>query len=162
MPTLSDGRVVVRALEPRDLPGIEAGIRDSAVLRWIGPQPSSAEEVVARDAERWAHGEPTFAVCRADGSFAGKIWLGFRDADRSTAYVGYWLLAEARGHGFATAAVRLITAWAFRDLGIGRVRLTTAPDNLASQRVAERNGFRRVAAPDGGDLVYELEPSSRA
>ena len=41
----------------------------------------------------------------------------------------------------ATHAVRLIARWAFDDLGIARVALTCAPDNDASQRVAERCGF---------------------
>ena len=37
----------------------------------------------------------------------------------------------------------LLARWAFDDLGIARVALTCAPDNSASQRVAERCGFSR-------------------
>jgi RimJ/RimL family protein N-acetyltransferase len=39
--------------------------------------------------------------------------------------------------------VRLVTGWAFATLGLARLQLTCAPDNLASQRVAERCGFTR-------------------
>jgi RimJ/RimL family protein N-acetyltransferase len=39
--------------------------------------------------------------------------------------------------------VRLVSRWAFRDLGLQRLQLTTDPDNAASQRVAERAGFTR-------------------
>ena len=63
--------------------------------------------------------------------------------DPGLAEVGYWLRREARGHGAATTAVRLVAGWAFGELGIGRLNLQTAPENLASQRVAERAGFTR-------------------
>jgi RimJ/RimL family protein N-acetyltransferase len=55
--------------------------------------------------------------------------------------VGYWLRPEARGRGAATIAVRLVARWAFATLGIQRLSLTTAPENVPSRRVAERAGF---------------------
>jgi RimJ/RimL family protein N-acetyltransferase len=39
--------------------------------------------------------------------------------------------------------VRLVAGRAFGELGIGRLNRQTAPENLASQRVAERAGFTR-------------------
>jgi RimJ/RimL family protein N-acetyltransferase len=59
------------------------------------------------------------------------------------AAVGCWLAPHARGRGIATRAVRLLARWAFDDLGIARLQITCGPDNLASQRVAERAGFTR-------------------
>ena len=50
---------------------------------------------------------------------------------------------SARGRGLATAALRLVSRWALRDLGVARVQLTTHLDNAASQRAAERAGFQR-------------------
>jgi RimJ/RimL family protein N-acetyltransferase len=52
-----------------------------------------------------------------------------------------------------------------RELRITNLRLTTAPDNERSQRVAERSGFRRVSsaadesldAPDSRQVVYALD-----
>jgi ribosomal-protein-alanine N-acetyltransferase len=48
----------------------------------------------------------------------------------------------ARGRGIATRALRLVTDWAFSSLGVTRIELTTDPENVPSQRVAERVGFR--------------------
>lgn len=159
-PVLTDGRVVLRVAEDRDRRAIEAGVRDPDVIRWIGPQPARAEEVLERDRERWANGEPTFVICEPDGSCVGKVWIGFREGDTSIGYVGYWLLPAARGRGLATSAVRLVSAWARDDLGIANLRITTAPDNPRSHRVAERSGFgRSSASPD--EVVYELERSAR-
>jgi len=36
-----------------------------------------------------------------------------------------------------------VARWAFGELGIERLNLETTPDNLPSQRVAERAGFTR-------------------
>lgn len=160
LPDLSDGRVVLRAAEARDVLAIDAGIRDPDVIRWIGSQPSSAEEVLSRDRERWRHGEPALVICEPDGSCVGKVWVGFRGGDRSTGYVGYWLLPAGRGRGLAASAVRLISSWARRELGVANLRITTEPGNAASQRVAERSGFRRISAsPD--EVVFALERPSR-
>jgi RimJ/RimL family protein N-acetyltransferase len=58
--------------------------------------------------------------------------------------VGYWLAPEARGRGVMTEALRAVVSWAREEHGIRRLVLTTHPDNVASQRVAERAGFVRV------------------
>ena len=55
--------------------------------------------------------------------------------------MGYWLLPEGRGRGYATRSVRLLSEWALSSLGIARLQLWTEPDNVASQRVAERSGY---------------------
>jgi RimJ/RimL family protein N-acetyltransferase len=65
------------------------------------------------------------------------------DAGQARAAVGYWLAPHARGRGIATRAVRLLARWALDDLGLARLQITCGPDNLASQRVAERAGFTR-------------------
>jgi RimJ/RimL family protein N-acetyltransferase len=170
LPALSDGRVLLRAVEPRDLPAIDAGIHDPDVIRWIGPPEGSAEDVLVQNEERWAHGSPTLSICELDGTCVGKIWMGVPETDTSTGFVGYWLLPVGRGRGLATSAVRLLSTWAQRDLGITNVRLTTAQDNERSQRVAERSGFRLLSSAagellDGSDsrqVVYALDgpPSS--
>jgi RimJ/RimL family protein N-acetyltransferase len=164
LPTLSDGRVLLRALEPRDLAAIDAGMHDLDVVRWIGPPEGSAQDVLVQNEERWAQGWPTLSICELDGTCVGKVWMSIREGDRSIGFVGYWLLPVARGRGFATTAVRLLSNWAVRELGFTKVRLTAAPDNERSQRIAERSGFRRVMPRDGeavdgvhgDDFVYEL------
>ena len=57
--------------------------------------------------------------------------------------LGYWVASAYNGRGFATAAVRDIMAVAFRELGLHRIEAGTLLQNVASQRVLERNGFAR-------------------
>ena len=168
LPELSDGRVLLRAVGVRDLPALEAGIRDPDVIRWIGPQQPSAQEALKQD-EAWLEkGSPTLAITEPDGTFVGKVWLTIPETDRSTGFVGYWLLPVARGRGLATSAVRLISTWAVRELGIRNLRISAAPDNERSHRVAERSGFRRLdpraeASPHlhaDRDVVFALDTTS--
>ncbi len=51
----------------------------------------------------------------------------------------------ARGQGHATRALGRISALGFETLGLERIELLAATGNPASQRVAERGGFRREA-----------------
>lgn len=167
LPELSDGRVLLRAAELRDVPAIEAGIHDPDVIRWIGPPEGSAQDVLVQSEERWARGSPTLSICELDGTCVGKVWLHVPETDRSTGFVGYWLLPVGRGRGLATSAVRLLSAWAIRELGVSNLRLVTAPDNVRSHRVAERSGFSRITpangespeASDEPDVVYVLDGS---
>lgn len=62
------------------------------------------------------------------------------------AEVSYWFAPEGRGRGAATTAVRLVAMWAFEAWArLERIELQTLPENAASQRVAERAGFKREA-----------------
>jgi len=166
-PPLTDGRVVLRVSESRDLPAIEAGIHDPDVIRWIGPTQGSATDVIAMNRERWASGSPTLSICERDSTCIGLVWINVPEADQATGWVGYWLLPRARGRGLATRAVRLVSSWALREMGVTNLRLTTEPENGRSRRVAERSGFLHTgmlhhqATIDGrliDQVVYELVP----
>ena len=72
------------------------------------------------------------------------------ELDREPGYgeIGYWVVAEARGRGIATRAVRLLADWAREELGLTQIDVLPHKDNAPSRRVAEKAGFR-----DTGELV---------
>jgi RimJ/RimL family protein N-acetyltransferase len=55
---------------------------------------------------------------------------------------GYWLRADATGHGYATEATAALTELAFTQLGARRVVVCHDPENAASEGVPRRLGFR--------------------
>ena len=57
------------------------------------------------------------------------------------AEIGYGILEEYRGQGYATEAVGAAVGWALKQPGVKRVEAETEPDNRASQRVLEKCGF---------------------
>ena len=61
----------------------------------------------------------------------------------SIGHFGYWVAGEARGRGVATEALRALCRWAVETLDVKRLELMTDPENIASQRVAEKAGFQR-------------------
>jgi ribosomal-protein-alanine N-acetyltransferase len=85
-----------------------------------------------------------FAILDA-GELAGTISLSnvvydaFRSAD-----LGYWVDARRHGRGLATRAVAAIVEHAFGALGLHRVQAGTLVDNVASQRVLEKNRFELI------------------
>ena len=84
-----------------------------------------------------------FAVADLDSdTFRGEVLLHTFEWQHARAAVGIWIRPEARRRGLGTCAVRQICAYAFADLGMARLEMTTFPDNEATIRTAERVGFR--------------------
>ncbi len=68
------------------------------------------------------------------------------------AEVGYGLVAEAQGYGFATEALQCLLAHT-DALGV-RVRASVAPENRASLRVLAKSGFTELrGGNEDGELV---------
>jgi RimJ/RimL family protein N-acetyltransferase len=141
-PPLTDGVVTLRPPNEGDLPAIEQRITDPEVVRWVGPVEHSAREFLELNRSRWSEGTgATFSICDPKDECGGHVWVELQGSGRGS--VGYWLLPEARGKGLATRSVRLISAWALRELRLSRLSLITETSNERSQRLAERSGFVR-------------------
>lgn len=56
--------------------------------------------------------------------------------------IGYGILEEYRGQGYATEAVKQALKWAFQDPMVKAVEAETDPDNAVSQRVLMKCGFQ--------------------
>ena len=58
--------------------------------------------------------------------------------------MGYWVAADAAGHGVATRAVDHVLGECFAGHGLHRVEAATLVDNLRSQAVLRHNGFTLI------------------
>jgi ribosomal-protein-alanine N-acetyltransferase len=99
------------------------------------------------DAQAWAAGSAyAFAVLDAGAAdrLIGRVALAnvVRGAWQN-ATLGYWIDVASGGRGHGTRAARLVLAFAFEDAGLHRVQPAIIPRNAASQRLAEKAGFRR-------------------
>ena len=149
---LVDGPTALRPWRDSDLAAVVAACQDPEIPRWT-MVPESYGEADAREYLRiryeWLQAgisAPLAVVDAADlDRLLGSVALMNLSWGHRRGEVGYWLAREARGHGHTTRAVRLICDWGFRTLGLERIGLRAAVENLASQRVAERAGFTREA-----------------
>ncbi|MEU2403736.1 GNAT family N-acetyltransferase [Streptomyces rubiginosohelvolus] len=160
VPSMSAGPdFVLRPWEMSDLPLIrEASLDPYIPLITTIPAPYSeaaAEAFVRRQWERAATGAGyPFAIVRSrDRRPVGAIGLWLRELPEGRASLGYWLTDLARGQGVARAALRTVTGWALRDLGVPRLQLYIEPWNTASARIAEDIGFRREGLLRGWQQV---------
>jgi [ribosomal protein S5]-alanine N-acetyltransferase len=88
------------------------------------------------DLRRWA--------IEHDGTMVGMIVLA--DIVREPLQlgnIGYFVSHEHNGRGLATRAVAEVVEFAFGEAELHRLEAGTLPDNVASQRVLEKNGFAR-------------------
>jgi RimJ/RimL family protein N-acetyltransferase len=138
--------VVLRSWRIQDVRAVAVACQDDEIARWLAlvPQPYTneharfyVEECLQADDDRHP-----FAIADAStGEVVGSIDMHINRLQ--TGHVGYWVAAQARGRGVAADALRALSRWAFESLGLGRIELVTDPENIASQRVAEKAGFQR-------------------
>lgn len=93
-----------------------------------------------------------YAVRRDDALLVGAVGLKGRPKD-GTAEIGYTLVAEAQGRGYATEAARALVDFAFSHAEVRRVCAQTLPHHTPSIRVMERLGFSYSGPGTEGDTV---------
>lgn len=85
---------------------------------------------------------PFFIFDSLNERLTGAITLSnIRRGVAQTASVGYWTGQPFAGQGRMTAALRTLSDFAFRGLGLHRLEAACVPDNEASRRVLLKTGF---------------------
>ncbi|MFD1888269.1 GNAT family N-acetyltransferase [Paenibacillus wenxiniae] len=86
-----------------------------------------------------------FGMFKTDtGQLIGRIELsGVARGPFQNASVGYFVDQQHHGHGYATFALRQVTAFAFQEAGLHRIQAGVMPWNQPSQRVLEKARFRK-------------------
>lgn len=95
---------------------------------------------------QWSRAENGTGLSQAIADAASGEALGaavLMNRQGGSGELGYWLVPRARGRGIGSRAVGLLGRWAVGDGGLARLEAYVIPDNVASQRVLEKCGFRR-------------------
>lgn len=165
---LRDGDLVLRPWTEDDVPALVEACNDPEIPRWIPviPSPYTEEDGLAFVRGEIRPAEHSLAIT-LDGVVAGAIGMGV-NSENYQGRIGYWVAASARGRGVCTRALRLLSRWGLDELDLQRLDLITDPDNVASQRVAEKVGFQREGVlrahlryPDGrirDSVMFSLLP----
>ena len=93
-------------------------------------------------------------IRRSDGRVIGAAGFTGQPDETGAVRVGYGLAESARGHGYATEALKALLQWARGQDGLTCVLADTTRTNVASQRVMERAGMHRIG--EDGELLYYM------
>lgn len=154
-PVLMGARVTLRAPRPGDYAAWRDLRRQSREFlkpfepRWsesdLTPRVFSSRLKRAREEARGGTDYSFFLFVR-EGSqerLVGGITLShIRRRAAQFVNLGYWMGLPYAGKGLMTEAVGLVVPFCFDTLGLHRIHAAFLPDNMASRRVLEKNGFR--------------------
>jgi RimJ/RimL family protein N-acetyltransferase len=145
---LADGVVRLRPWRDGDLGCVERAARDPRIPEGtsvpVEYTPEAGLAFIHRQHDRLTEGQGVSLAVADHGTdeALGLVILQPRP-QQGVAGLGYWIVPEARRRGLAARAVGLMTGWGLGASGFARVEAWVEPDNTASQRVLESNGFER-------------------
>ncbi len=142
--------VHLNAIDPADGPALWRAVDSSRAelamwLPWVPYNTSVASSQRYADscAEDWDLGRSLRFGIRANGNaqLLGIVSLDNCVHLHRNSDLGYWLDSSAVGRGLMTEAATLCLDFAFKSLGLRRVRCAVAQDNARSLAVVARLGF---------------------
>ncbi|MFN8081164.1 MAG: GNAT family protein [Kineosporiaceae bacterium] len=148
-----DDAPIIRPLHPDDAPRLaELLIRSEAFMAPFEPEHgpdwftvAGQATAIERSLAQQELGQAVAQVILSEtGEVAGRINLNtiVRGPFQSCS-MGYWLDERHTGRGLASRAVAAMLRLAFTELGLHRVEAGTLVNNIASQKVLQRNEFER-------------------
>ena len=161
---LDGERLHLRRWRAEDAPRVQALMQDPTMHRFLAlPHPYTADDAARFVGEFGHEGRDTgaglgcAAVERATGRVVGACALRLPGDPE----IGYWVAADAQGHGYAAEMTRTLATWGF-SIGLRRIRLACDVRNLASARTALAAGFRFEGVAREGLTSGDRRPERRA
>ncbi|MFI2434471.1 GNAT family N-acetyltransferase [Streptomyces sp. NPDC018693] len=155
---LPAGRLTLEGLTPAAAADLRAG--GDGGFTWLGDGPlqgtRDAAGIVRKAYESGVH-RPEFGVFvvvrREDDRAIGSMGFHGPPDEDGRAETGYDLVEAARGHGYATEALRTLAEWALARDDVRTLCAVIDHDNLPSQGVATRAGFDRAPLDANPELL---------
>ncbi len=115
-------------------------------MPWCHPEYSiqESESWVTSRNESWASAdEYSFIVYSIESNeLLGGVAINQINSAHKIGNIGYWVRKQALNRGVATEAVSLVSGFGFDTLGLNRLEIVTLPNNVASNKVAEKAGAK--------------------
>mgnify|MGYP003365319101 CR=1 FL=1 len=164
MATLNTARLLLSPFTELDWPFFLSLRQNPEVMRFMG---EVLDEEAIRGVFRHRCNEPGIFVIRdASGTPLGDIGLRVSHKYPHEADVGYALLPQAQGKGYASEALNAICDYGFGTLALNAINAWVLGDNHGSSRLLEKRGFIRTQVLEKAyqlhgryydDWVYRLE-----
>ncbi|WP_324789343.1 GNAT family protein [Streptomyces sp. H51] len=141
----------IRLIDPSDGPALaESLARDrQAYKRWMPARPEEfytpegQTAVIESLLESHGKGITWPGAVVFDGAVIGQVTIGsILRGPFQKGFLGYWISSRHQGLGHTSRAVGLALRIAEEELGLHRLEAHTQLENLASQAVLRKHGFR--------------------
>jgi RimJ/RimL family protein N-acetyltransferase len=154
IPVIETARLILRAHRLEDFPAMQSMWSNAEVVRYIGGTPSTRQQCWSRLLGYQGHWQflkfGYWAVEeKATGNYIGE--LGFADFKRDFTpsieglpELGWALVPEFHGRGYATEALLAALQWGKSQLQKSRSVCLISPENKPSLRVAEKLGYAQT------------------
>ena len=126
------------------LPWLDANTSPQDTLRFIRAGLDSLAHNKGFDMGLWRNGR-----------IAGVVSVKALDWSNRKAQLGYWISAESQGLGLVTQACSALISHAFARLGLNRVEIHCATENLRSRAIPERLGFALEGELRQAEWLYD-------
>lgn len=146
MPVLETQRLSLREFQLEDLGALATILSDPETMRYY-PMPFDRAAVagwIQRNRTRYANdGYGLWAmILKSTRELIGDCGLVRQSVNGvDEIEIGYHVRRDLWGQGFATEAARACRGFGFANLEVDRLISLIRPENLASRRVAEKNGM---------------------
>jgi RimJ/RimL family protein N-acetyltransferase len=164
MERLETRRLLLRELRRTDVKSLHRLFSDPLVMRFWPPfELGDTEQLVERNLRRYAQDGfgPWALTLKGSDDAIGDCGMVHQEIEGSSeTEIGWHLLHALWGQGLATEAAHAARDYAFDRLGVKRLVAIIHPDNVASQRVAEKIGMtllKTIQHRDRPRLLYSLE-----
>lgn len=146
-------RLIIRRFNRRDPPALEEGVRSSLAdlhewLPWAHMDYTRDDAVafVRESIQAWKDDKAYDYAVRAKPEpdhHIGNISIWQTSRSGKIGEIGYWVRSDLIGRGYGTEATRAVMQVGFDTMGLHKVVLRIAVGNLASERIAEKLGYKR-------------------
>ena len=165
MPVLETHRLVLREFQHEDLDALAAILCDRETMRYYPMSFDRAEvaDWIQRNRTRCANdGHGLWAmILKSTRELIGDCGLVRQSVDAvDEIEIGYHVRRDLWNQGYASEAARACRDYGFASLKVDRLISLIRPENLASRRVAEKNGmtiWKEVTKVDLLHYVYAIK-----
>jgi ribosomal-protein-alanine N-acetyltransferase len=164
MPVLETQRLVLREFQFEDLDALAAILCDPETMRYypVSFDSAAVADWIQRNRTRYANdGHGLWAmILKSTRELIGDCGLVRQSVDAvDEIEIGYHVRRDLWNQGYASEAARACRDHGFANLKVTRLISLIRPENLASRRVAEKNGmtiWKEVTKADLLHYVYAI------
>jgi RimJ/RimL family protein N-acetyltransferase len=149
--TIQTQHLLLRPFTPEDAPALHRISNEPYVLQWMPDWEMTEEDtrglirffISQQEKASKTTARVMFAMVAAD-RVIGMTGIGNKEEVDNEIEIAYLISEEFAGRGYTSEAVAAVSQWALKNLGLDYLIAIVETDNIPSQRVVEKSGFRKI------------------